>query len=297
MVVPDRRTRKLAYKAHFDGGLEAPQIKDELIPTYSLRTVQLLLGEFRTTFSWQPLGRQKKGSRNLGALGVAALGQMLRDDPTLYLTQMKKALKHEHGIRVSTSTICRAINTPVVRGGLGMSLQKLEHRALQRRYEERMRFISFRDLGDFDHKNVLVLDEASVGKNMCRRLRGYGVVGQRVRWYDNFGRKPNGTVMAACNSDGFVRRACELIMEPMDTERFIQWVDEGLVQARVLGNYVRGERNSVVMLDNVAKRHHPRVRELIEGTGAELIFLPRYRFHFYPQCFRCNASFPCESRG
>lgn len=107
------------------------------------------------------------------------------------------------------------------------------------------------------------------------------MVGQRVRWYDNFGRKPNGTVMAACNSDGFVRRACELIMEPMDTERFIQWVDEGLVQARVLGNYVRGERNSVVMLDNVAQHHNPRVRELIEGAGAELIFLPRYRFHFF----------------
>ena len=87
MVVPDRRTRKLAYKAHFDSWLEAPQIKDELLPTYSLRTVQLLLREFRTTFSWQPLGLKKKGSRKLGALGVAALGQMLRDDPTLYLTE------------------------------------------------------------------------------------------------------------------------------------------------------------------------------------------------------------------
>ena len=82
--------------------------------------------------------------------------------------------------------------------------------------------------------------------------------------------------MAACNCDGFVLPACEFIKETMDTERCIQYVEEALVKSKVLGNYVRGERNSIVVMDNVAQHHHPLIRQLIEGAGAELLFLPRY---------------------
>ena len=194
MVVPDRRLRKKAYSAHYDNGWDAPQIQREMLPTYSVSNVQRLLKEFRTNFSWEPIGRRKKkGMQKLGACGLAALGQMLHDDPTLYLSQLKRELRREHGIRVSQATICRAINTPVSRGGLGMSLKVLEHRAMQRDYEERMAWQNRRDLGDFDHKNVLVIDESSVGQNAARRLRGYGEVGHRVRWYDYFGKQRNGT--------------------------------------------------------------------------------------------------------
>ena len=65
----------------------------------------------------------------------------------------------------------------------------------------------------------------------------------------------------------------------MDTERFVRWVDEGLVQTGVIGNYVRGEKNFVVCLDNVHQHHDPRIRNLIENAGGILIFLPRYRWH------------------
>jgi hypothetical protein len=50
-------------------------------------------------------------------------------------------------------------------------------------------------LGDFDNRNVLVLYESSVGKNMSRRLRGHEPKGQRVRWYDYFGKSHNGTLI------------------------------------------------------------------------------------------------------
>ena len=168
MVVPDRRLRRKAYSAYYDSGFSAQQIQREVLPTYSERNVDRLLHEFRANFSWEPIGRtnkrKKNGTHKLGAHGLAALGQMLHDDPTLYLKQLKNGLRREHGIRVSKSTICRAINTPVARGGLGMSLKKLEQRAMQRNYDERLAWEKRRDLGDFDHKNVLVIDECSVGK-------------------------------------------------------------------------------------------------------------------------------------
>ena len=40
--------------------------------------------------------------------------------------------------------------------------------------------------GDFDHLNVIIVDETNVGKDMSRRKRGWGLTGQRVRWYENF---------------------------------------------------------------------------------------------------------------
>ena len=62
----------------------------------------------------------------------------------------------------------------------------LGRRAMQQKNNERMAFQRRISLGDFDNRNVLVLDESSVGKNMSCRLRGYGRKGQRVRWYDYF---------------------------------------------------------------------------------------------------------------
>jgi hypothetical protein len=44
---------------------------------------------------------------------------------------------------------------------------------MQQKTNERMAFQRRISLGDFDNRNVLVLDESSVGKNMTRRQRGY----------------------------------------------------------------------------------------------------------------------------
>ena len=61
--------------------------------------------------------------------------------------------------RVSACTICRGIHAPLRDGGLGLTLQVLERRAMQRCAQERMDWIRRIDLGDFEHKNVLVIDE------------------------------------------------------------------------------------------------------------------------------------------
>jgi transposase len=84
-----------------------------------------------------------------------ALSEMLTGDPTLYLSQLKKALWDDYGVKVSTASICRAIHLPVKQGGLGLSLQKLEKRAMQRNMKERMEWIDRINRGDFDHKTFL----------------------------------------------------------------------------------------------------------------------------------------------
>jgi hypothetical protein len=237
-----------------------------------------MIKEFEETFTWQPKkAASRAGQHVLCSKSLDALSEMLTGDPTLYLSQLKKALWDDYGVKVSIASICRAIHLPVKQGGLGLSLQKLEKRAMQRNMKERMEWIDRMNRGDFDHKNVLVLDECSVGTNASRRVRGYGPVGHRVRHYDLFGKTHNGTLMAACNSDGFVLAACEFINETMDTDRCVKYVEERLVESQVVGNYIRGEPSSIVVMDNVNQHHAERIQALIEGAGGILIFLPRYR--------------------
>ena len=116
------------------------------------------------------------------------VSEMLTEDPTLYLAQIRSALIDDHGVKVSRSTICRAIHLSEQDGGLGLSLQVLEKRALQRSARDRANWHDRINAGDFDHKNVIVIDESNVGKNMSRRRRGYGKAGQRVRCPEYLGK-------------------------------------------------------------------------------------------------------------
>jgi len=272
------RVRKTAYSRYFDCGWSVKRIREEVMPLASLRTVQRMVKEFRETFSWQEVSSFKargKVRKKLCIKALNAISEMLTEDPTLYLAQIRSALIDDHGVKVSRSTICRAIHLSEQDGGLGLSLQVLEKRALQRSARDRANWHDRINAGDFDHKNVIVIDESNVGKNMSRRRRGYGKVGQRVRWPEYFGKDRNGTLMAACDTNGFVLSACEYITEGMDSDRCIQYVEHTL--APQLGNYILAERRSVVAMDNVKQHHHPRIREIIEGAGAILIFLPKYR--------------------
>ena len=53
----------------------------------------------------------------------------------------------------------------------------------------------------------------------------------------------------------------------MDIDRCVKYIEESLVQSQVVGNYIRGEPNSVVVMDNVNQYHAARIQALNEGAG------------------------------
>ena len=107
---------------------------------------------------------------------------MLTDNPTLYLPQIRSVLIHDQCVKVIRSTICRSIHLPEQDGDLGLSLQVLEKRTLKHSEWDHHNWHDRINTGDFDYKNVIVIDESNVDKNMSRRHREYGKVGHRVRW-------------------------------------------------------------------------------------------------------------------
>jgi hypothetical protein len=58
----------------------------------------------------------------------------------------------------------------------------------------------------------------------------------------------------------------------IDQERFEQYVECDLVPC--LGRFDLGEPRSIVVMDNASTHNSDRIRQLIEGAGAKLVFLP-----------------------
>lgn len=68
--------------------------------------------------------------------------------------------------------------------------------------------------------------------------------------------------------------------KPVDADRFVQYVRDKLVP--VLGNYSRREPHSVVIMDNCSIHLDERVTELIESTGAIIIYSSPYSPELIP---------------
>ena len=69
--------------------------------------------------------------------------------------------------------------------------------------------------------------------------------GKRLVFQDIFGKQREGTMMAACDCDGFVTWACEWIQGTMDSDRFVRWEQDALCP--VFGQFWPGEKHSVLM--------------------------------------------------
>jgi hypothetical protein len=140
------------------------------MPLGNVCTVQRMVKEFRKTFSWQQVASfkdrakvRKKLLLQLCPKTLNVISEMLTEDPTLYLAQIRSALIDDHGVKVSRSCICRAIHLPEQDGGLGLSLQVLEKRTLQRNTLDHENWHNRINTGDFDHKNVIVIVNWSAG--------------------------------------------------------------------------------------------------------------------------------------
>ena len=104
------------------------------------------------------------------------------------------------------------------------------------------------------------------------RLRGHALGGERLRARIPHGRYQTRTLISGIRLDGPC--APWLFEGPMDGEMFLAWVSQGFAPALRPGD--------VVILDNLATHKIQGVREVIEATGARLLYLPPYSPDFNP---------------
>ena len=106
---------------------------------------------------------------------------------------------------------------------------------------------------------------------MARR-HGRAPRGERLRVGVPHGHWKTATFVAGLRSDGLI--APFVLDGPINRDAFEVYVEQVLAPALRTGD--------VVIMDNLSSHKGPRVREMIEAKGAQLLFLPPYSPDFNP---------------
>ena len=237
------------------------------------------------------LKRHFKGARKneiLDDADILSLKEVVDENPNLYLDEIAFTFGVKSGKFVHYSTIRRYMIDK-----LGYSMQVLQRIAKQRNEQDEIKYLNALSLMlQSCPERFITIDETHKDCNAARRRRGWGKKGNPDgvvlnEWFESV---VCYTVIAAVDINGFIPAACDTVLRDeisdegaagtVDSDYFLHWVEHYLCP--VLGNYERGEPRSVVMMDNASTHLSDKVEELIEGTGAILIYGPPYSPHINP---------------
>jgi transposase len=128
-------------------------------------------------------------------------------------------------------------------------------------------------MSELDPTKLVVLDESGTHISLTP-LYGYAPRGQRLVGRVPRNRGKSLTLICALTLQGVKREAVLTFEGGTDKLAFETYIEQSLVP-----NLVKGQ---IVLLDNLGAHKTKRVRELIEGCGCQLLFLPPYSPDFSP---------------
>jgi transposase len=124
---------------------------------------------------------------------------------------------------------------------------------------------------DLDPERLVFLDETWASTNMARRY-GRCRRGTRLRVGVPHGHWKTTTFVAGLTTRGMI--APWVLDGPINRDAFETYVGKVLVLELRPGD--------IVIMDNLSSHKGPKVREMIEAAGAELLYLPPYSPDFNP---------------
>jgi len=188
------------------------------------------------------------------------LQEWVQAQPDLTLVELQEKLLQEYGLRISLPPIWRALKKLGLRFKKKLYAQEQDQPRVQ---EARTAFQQ--EIGQIDPKQLVFLDETGLYLGMTRRY-GRAPAGAVVREATPTAHWSTFTLLGALMLSGMV--ACMTVDAPTDTDIFLTFL------RRVLCPKLR--KGNVVVLDNLSVHHVAQVREIIEATGAKLLYLPPY---------------------
>ena len=186
------------------------------------------------------------------------------------MDELQASLFRECGREFSYSVFCRALNR------YGLPRIQLNAKAAQC---NQLLFDQCKArLKEYNPNQFVFLDETHVDDKSARRKHGRG---QMKKGFTKlmFSREKF-TVIAAINLSGFIMEACTSIPflpgVGVTAERFIEWAKRDFAPS--LGNFMCGEPNSIVVLDNasVHAAMFDELKRIIHQRGAVIEFLSPY---------------------
>ena len=213
---------------------------------------------------------------------VETLKEIVDEKPELYLDEIAIELIVRKDCYLSMATIARVLKTR-----LSYSLQVYAETAKQRDETERIRYKEALASLVTDVGQVIFIDKTHKDQNTSRRRRGWGARNRNTggltmrRWFRSNVRY---TLIAAMDIDGFIPSTLEIVRRDelsnegaagtIDSTHFESWVEHFLLPK--LGRFEYGEKRSIVIMDNASTHMRSKVKELINGVGAYLLYTAPY---------------------
>ena len=293
LILADGLRRKV-WEAYYVTGLSKLECVLRFSGAIGRTQVYALLRDFDAGHGWErPSKAQRREALQTCVRGVPvgalqALRSVLElSTEDLFYDEIRTKLVQDHNIDLSVPQICEMITTPEADGGLGWSQTIKQRMANEKNQEERQSFREFVHvtIPPEEMHQVIAFDEMHRGRNEGRRKKGLSPVGVPAYESESFQQegRQTFTLVAAINIFGCVPDTAWISELTVDSDMFYVWVL--LYLCPVLGNYARGERNSIVWCDNVIQHLDDRTKLAIRETGAILIYLSRSVL----QCSHCDS--------
>ena len=126
-------------------------------------------------------------------------------------------------------------------------------------------------VGTIDPHKLVFVDEMGTNTSLCQRY-AYSPKGRRAYAKVPRNRGANTTLLASMSLEGM--GPCLAVEGATTTTVFEAYVEKVLTPSL--------RRGQIVVLDNLGAHKSERARELIEGRGCQLLFLPPYSPDFNP---------------
>ncbi|RHZ17423.1 hypothetical protein DYB26_003126 [Aphanomyces astaci] len=193
--------------------------------------------------------------------------------PLAYLDEAQSAFKRVHRIAISKTTVWRIIRS------FGLTWKVLERRAMHIKERDVFRFAQELSQVDWNHQNVVFLDEVSFDNRGMIRRRGYALRGKTVAIRGDFVRKPRVSVLAFIGVQG--------VIDYFDTEGTFDRAEFTKCCRDFVHSHRGGVRlypgcNSVWILDGATIHRHSEIVHYLRSVGVVAIFLPAYCPFFNP---------------
>ena len=229
--------------------------------------------------NWKTRGKQCKFTED----EWIALKEFLDTEPTLYIDEMVAFMRRTTNKTCSISTMFRLLESKQY------SRKKVYDKACQAIQLRKDLFVnSMRTAGKRADMFVFI-DESGKGRLDAKRMHGYSRIGKKINRRSVFNRDKRYTLMGAANCYGFITYMCDVVEHEVTGKEVHNTVTgevfENYLVTKViphLGNFLKGEPNSIVVMDNCSVHISDLVRQMIAARGAILLFSAPYACELIP---------------
>ena len=225
--------------------------------------------------------------KNTSDTELLLLKELLDENPNIYLDELTIAFGVRTGNYVHCSTIWRYVTRE-----LNYSLKVLTHIVREWCVQDKIQFFHTLDiLLNECPKRLITIDDTHKDRNTTRKTRGWAKRNcealSTCEWFQSVACY---TLITAADINGFIPVACHTILRDhisnevaagtLDVEYFLYWIKTYLCP--VLGNFLHGELQSIVLMDNASTHMSEEVEAAIRKTVANLIYGPLHSPHINP---------------